>query len=275
MPSPALDPLLKRVSRSFYLSLRVLPRSIRPTLSLAYLLARATDSVADVASAPREIRIRLLDGLPSFWPPEPLRELGDLDGADRDLIEAMPSLLGRLQSSPDREDVQCVWQTIRQGQAFDLERFSAGSDPLTLDEARYYTGLVAGCVGEFWTDVCFKHIPNVARESPETMRRLGFSFGCGLQWVNILRDRHADADLGRVYVAPENFSAALALARAHLIDGERYTNAVRNRRVRAACRLPLSLASGTLDLVAAAPGAPRVKVSRWFVWRSFALAALQ
>ncbi|MEI6034018.1 MAG: squalene/phytoene synthase family protein [Verrucomicrobiae bacterium] len=266
--------LLQRVSRSFFLSLRMLPKPVRPTISLAYLLARASDSVADVASAPGDLRIRLLSRLPGFWPPEPIPELECPAGADRDLLAAMPSLLEMLRSSPDREEIEGVWLTIRKGQAFDLERFPAAS-PLALEETRQYAGLVAGCVGEFWTDVCFKHIPNYSRESPETMRRLGFSFGCGLQWVNILRDRHADARAARGYVAPEDFSAGLAIARGHLADGARYSAAVRPRRLRAACRLPLLLGIRTLDLIEASPANPCVKVSRWFVWRSLALASLR
>ena len=39
--------LLRRVSRSFYLSLAVLPPAVRPTIGLAYLLARASDTIAD------------------------------------------------------------------------------------------------------------------------------------------------------------------------------------------------------------------------------------
>jgi len=280
MTDPVFYPLLKRVSRSFFLSLRLLPQSVRPTLSLAYLLARASDSIADVAPAPAGLRIRLLQGLPSFWPQQPLCELGEMGemgemgGADCDLLEAMPSLLEMLRSSPDREEIERVWQTIRSGQIFDLEKFPA-ADPLPLEEAGRYAGLVAGCVGEFWTDVCFKHVPDYSRESPETMRRLGFSFGCGLQWVNILRDRHADAQAGRIYVAPQNFSAGLAIALGHLADGARYVSAVRCRRLRAAARLPLLLANRTLDLVAAAPDNPRVKTGRGFVWRSLALALLR
>ncbi|MEI6071220.1 MAG: squalene/phytoene synthase family protein [Verrucomicrobiae bacterium] len=275
MTDPVFYPLLKRVSRSFFLSLRLLRESVRPTLSLAYLLARASDSIADVAPAPARLRLRLLQGLPSFWPPQALCELGEMAGADRDLLGAMPALLEMLRASPDRVEIERVWQTIRAGQIFDLERFAASSDPLPLEEARRYAGLVAGCVGEFWTDVCFKHVPDYSRESPETMRRLGFSFGCGLQWVNILRDRHADAKAGRIYVAPQNFSPGLALARGHLADGARYVAAVRCRRLRAAARLPLLLANRTLDLVAAAPDNPRVKVGRGFVWRSLALALLR
>ncbi len=308
------DPLLRSVSRSFYLSLRILPRSVRPTLSLAYLLARASDSVADIATSPREDRIRLLRGLSASWPPDPLQELA---GADRELIGALPDLLASLRESSDREEIERVWRTILGGQIFDITRFApparasaknadeaahrsvgcppassqCGQDaggpgslrfsemlippagPLTLAEAVHYTGLVAGCVGEFWTDICFKHVPDYSRESLETMRRLGFSLGCGLQWVNILRDRHADAADGRIYVQPEHFSTALLIARGHLADGARYADAVRPRRLRAACRLPLLLAERTLDLVAGSPFAARVKTGRWFVWRSLALAA--
>ncbi len=43
----ALNDLLKRTSRSFYLTLRVLPAAVRPQIGLAYLLARTTDTVAD------------------------------------------------------------------------------------------------------------------------------------------------------------------------------------------------------------------------------------
>ncbi len=294
--------LVKRVSRSFGLSLRLLSGRLRTTISLAYLLARASDSIADVATVPEHIRIQLLIGLPSHWPPGALDALGEVAGADRELLGEMPSLLGMLRTSPDREEIERVWQTIRSGQIFDLERFSAGFQPeggpmrretaaasglrtapvslafavsLTLEETCQYAGLVAGCVGEFWTDICFKHLPDYSRETPEAMRRLGFSFGCGLQWVNILRDRHADASLGRIYIAPENFSAGLTIARSHLADGALYASRVRPRRLRAACCLPLLLAFRTLELIEAAPESPRVKVSRWFVWRSFARAVLR
>ena len=47
-----LTDLLQNVSRSFYLTLRVLPVAIRPQIGLAYLLARATDTVADTEMIP-------------------------------------------------------------------------------------------------------------------------------------------------------------------------------------------------------------------------------
>src|SRR6266852_3564924 len=56
-----IGPLLRDVSRSFYLTLRVLPKEIRPQVSLAYLLARATDTITDTKAVPREKRVALLE----------------------------------------------------------------------------------------------------------------------------------------------------------------------------------------------------------------------
>lgn len=266
--------MLERVARSFHLSLRLLPGAVRPTLSLAYLLARASDSIADVAKAPEALRIDFLSGLPASWPHHFPSALESLTGAERELLEAMPLLLEMLRASPDRREIESVWETIRSGQIFDLKKFPSPS-PLTLDEARHYTGLVAGCVGEFWTDVCFKHIPDYSRKPRDEMRRLGFSFGCGLQWINILRDRHADADAGRTYFTPELFPEVLAITRSHLADGGCYADAVRPRRLRAACRLPLELAAGTLQKIEACPAGRDIKVGRAFVWKSLAISLLR
>ncbi|MFZ4777523.1 MAG: squalene/phytoene synthase family protein [Terrimicrobiaceae bacterium] len=311
--------LLKRVSRSFYLSLRLLPHSVRPTLSLAYLLARASDSIADASTVPVELRSQWLgqlreslsqssegrgfggfrgdacgesrghgrparvvrnipggDGLSlngrDARSPWDLSLLGTLPDGEKDLLEFFPALLQNLDASPDKAEILSVWKIILSGQIFDLERFAAAPSPLTLDEAVHYTGLVAGCVGRFWTEVCFKHIPRYSDEPPEELAELGFAFGCGLQWVNILRDRHADAVQGRIYVTEQNFLPALAIARKNLDAGARYAALVRPRRLRAACLLPWELGFRTLELVAANPQSPRVKVSRAFVWRSLVRA---
>src|SRR5205823_4757023 len=55
-----LGALLKSVSRSFYLTLRVLPRGLREPIGLAYLLARAADTIADTSILPPEKRLDLL-----------------------------------------------------------------------------------------------------------------------------------------------------------------------------------------------------------------------
>ena len=59
-PDDLLKDLLRSVSRSFYLTLRVLPKSIRPQIGLAYLLARATDTIADTDAVPINRRMETL-----------------------------------------------------------------------------------------------------------------------------------------------------------------------------------------------------------------------
>ena len=239
-------PLLKRVSRSFYLTLRLLPPQVRESIALAYLLARLSDTAVDGATSDAEKQLL----------------------ARRQEIEAW------LSRSPDGLEIESVWSTIRGGQRFDHERFSANSSPLTPQELDRYTYLVAGCVGEFWTLLCQKKIPGFAALEFSELRDLGIRFGKGLQLVNILRDRHSDALMGRIYVPPERFAAVLAEARAHLGAARRYVDALRIYRLRVACTLPLYLGDATLDLIQKYPSSQRLKVPRAGVWIHFLRALL-
>jgi farnesyl-diphosphate farnesyltransferase len=231
-------PLLRAVSRSFYLTLRLLPSAVREPIALAYLLARLTDTEAD----------------------------GAVTDAERDLVTRRADLERALAAAPDRDLIGAVWQTIQDGQEFDRRRFVPGAAPLTPDELDRYTYLVAGCVGDFWTKICARHLPGFAREPEPVMTDRGIAYGQGLQLVNILRDRAADRKLGRIYVPDERLAETLALARRHLGEAADYVHALRSRRLRAATALPLLLARETLELVEAHPDAERVKVPRHRVW---------
>ena len=52
--------LLKATSRTFYLSIRSLPRGMDESLGLAYLMLRVSDYLEDSGSLPPEEKIRLL-----------------------------------------------------------------------------------------------------------------------------------------------------------------------------------------------------------------------
>ncbi|MFZ0709478.1 MAG: squalene/phytoene synthase family protein [Terrimicrobiaceae bacterium] len=231
--------LLKGVSRSFYLTLRILPAPVRESIALAYLVARLSDTLADGAAT----------------------------DAERQLLARAGEIEGWLAASPDRNDINKVWSTIREGQRFDQDRFSAaGAPPLDEQELDRYAYLVAGCVGEFWTGLCARRMPGFASRSIAEMTALGIRFGKGLQLVNILRDRQADSDRQRIYVPTGRFNDVMADARGHLRAARQYVRALRNYRLRVACALPLLLAAETLDLIERNPSAPRVKVARRRVW---------
>ena len=61
--SKPLNDLLRATSRSFYLTMRILPAKIRPQINLAYLLARATDTIADTELVPPDQRLDALQKL--------------------------------------------------------------------------------------------------------------------------------------------------------------------------------------------------------------------
>ena len=269
-------PLLKSVSRSFYLTIRILPARIQAPIGLAYLLARASDTIADTAEAPEPVRLRHLaafgkmirdgasDGLPELQ-----REIQPPDPRERELIARLDRCLEWLASLPenDRREIAGVMEKIIRGQTLDLQRFPKGEGVIALKTAAEldeYTYLVAGCVGEFWTRICLAHLPRYARESESELLRLGVNYGKGLQLVNILRDIPADRRTGRCYLPEDELRAANSTpekpsrevfdrwhhrATEHLEDGRRYIAALRPARLRIGCFLPWHLGVETLRLL--------------------------
>ena len=269
------EALLKKVARSFQLSLRILPASLRPPLSLAYMLARASDTIADASSAQDFQRLALLRGLPDLFP-EKSPDLG-LKDSERDLLQMLPRLLEALKTLPDQNEIIAQWRIILRGQIFDVERFTATNAevpaaPLTPEELEEYTYLVAGSVGEFWTRLCFKHVPNYSAKPLEKMLPLARRFGQALQFINILRDRRSDADAGRIYIPDERFYVEMQHVTELLESAAEYTSAIQPRALRAACALPLDLANQTLALIAQHPLGVGVKVPRYKVWLAFVKA---
>ena len=225
--------LLRRVSRSFSLSLAILPRALREPLGLAYLLARASDTVADTRLLARAERLRHLATLGAAYAGAPAPELAGVaracapqqtHAAERELLERVGETLTRVERLPseDRTAVRAVLATITEGQRFDLERFpgedAAGLAALdTLAELDRYTYLVAGCVGEFWTRLCVAHRPRLAGWDVAVMTATGVRFGKALQLTNVLRDVPADLHQGRCYL-PLRELAALGLTPADLLN---------------------------------------------------------
>jgi len=234
-----LTTLLKEVSRSFYLTLRVLPKSVRPQIGLAYLLARTTDTVADTEILPVEQRLKLLQslrerilGLNST--PLDFGALAQHQGspAERVLLEKSEAALSLLQaaSPADQKLIREVLDTITSGQELDLKRFETGSQPAqggtprlislqTDAELDDYTYRVAGCVGRFWTKMCLAHQFSLLSVAELEFEELGVRFGKGLQLVNILRDIPADLRKGRCYMPVEKL-AENALSPADLLRPE-------------------------------------------------------
>jgi len=300
-------PLLKQVSRSFYLSLAVLPAPVRPAVGLAYLLARASDTIADTRIVPRDARVGHLRALRDELRARVPGRVEDIAAglgpgqalpAERRLLERLPECVAAYRALPaaDGERVARLLETIIEGQTEDLLRFPGeDADKLealaTREDLDRYTYMVAGCVGEFWTDVHVAHRPRLSGWDPAAMRALGIRFGQGLQLTNILRDVPRDLRQGRCYL-PRQDLARLGLSPRDLLDpaagpavrpllrelllvavdrydaGWRYALAIpaAEPRLRLACAWPLLIGLATLERLALAPAwldpAAHVKVPR-------------
>jgi farnesyl-diphosphate farnesyltransferase len=243
--SKTLSDLLKATSRSFYLTLRVLPARVRLQIGLAYLLARTTDTIADTEILPVEQRLDALQKLREriLGHNSTRLNFGELAGkqglpAERVLLEKVEESLALLQtlSSADLKLVRDVLVTITSGQELDLKRFAdvrssafrrqgaeesnAQASPdgppeggipniIALPNAADlddYTYRVAGCVGEFWTKICRAQLFPAATLDDAQLLADGVRFGKGLQLVNILRDLPKDLRTGRCYLPADQLA---------------------------------------------------------------------
>ncbi len=306
--------LLAQVSRSFYLTLRVLPSAIREPLSLAYLLARATDTIADTKSLPLSTRLanlRLFRQVLTGNKPqqETLIQIINTtlpyqdNAAEQQLLAQLEACFAWLATldCADQQDIIQVLTTITQGQLFDIDYFQPSDELVSLQtvaELDHYTYAVAGCVGEFWTKICWRHIPRYINNENSQVQSQALAFGKGLQLINILRDLPQDLQAGRCYlpliqlqhykVLPQqllqqatavqpvlNFWFKQALDYLH--QGWAYVSAIHSRRIRYALTLPILIGLHTLALLMDATYIAQhspVKISRWQVRRLLMLASL-
>jgi farnesyl-diphosphate farnesyltransferase len=330
----SLNGILKGTSRSFYLTLRVAPGPVRRQLGAAYLFCRAADTIADTSLIPPRRRVSLLEVYRSQFEreePDPaasralsaeLTGLSPVPG-ERNLLSNLDGLFRVYLAfeAGDRALIRRLVATLTLGMAMDLESFPLASaaaagegaapavDPppralaadADLDRYCYH---VAGCVGEFWTDLASAHLPALAHWDLEDQRKKGVRFGKGLQMTNVLRDIPRDLRIGRCYVPRSRLAAAgleaedlrgggradrplpgglggiiddlLDLTLDHYRAGWEYTLSIPARapRLRLACAWPLLIGLETLALLRSRKGdllrGENLKIPRVRIWRMLA-----
>jgi farnesyl-diphosphate farnesyltransferase len=190
---------------------------MRDPVGLAYLLARAADTIADTSLIPPEKRMELLLSLRSqvnsSLDEEALTRIAvevasqQTDSDEKVLLESLGSALTVLSqlSESDQETVRDIVTTLTKGMEFDLRTFpdeSSGQIVALQEfaELDQYTYMVAGCVGEFWTKMTYAHVPGTFADRPEVLLGRGIRFGKALQMTNVLRDCGKDLRIGRCYL---------------------------------------------------------------------------
>ena len=296
----------------------VVPADVRDQVSVAYLFARAADTIADTELIDRPRRLDFLSQLKGQFISDQIvwaevqniqRAVGPLqqDSAERVLLERLDECFRLfLDFSPDdRRRVQRLMTTLTQGMEMDLSVFPGKSvEDLvalkTIDDLDRYTYYVAGCVGEFWTDLMCAHRQALASWNVREMSEVGVRFGKGLQLTNIVKDIAHDLQKGRCYI-PETMLAEAGLRPRDLLDqknlsrlrpvlnnlvrmgiehldqGWLYTMAIPRyeTRLRLSCMWPILSAGESLKLAMNSPDllnpAVKVKIPRSKVYQIMAL----
>jgi len=260
--------LLARTSRTFALTIPMLPEPLRAEVAVAYLLFRIIDTFEDATRWEPARRVealgyfaRLMDGerppdarrTVDEWSRDPplehegylelLRSTHEVLGWHRRLAPAARAHLARHVARSARAMAVVVERTDARG------LLALG----TLQELRDYCFAVAGIVGEMLTELFLLQCPPLEIVAGD-LRARSVEFGEALQLVNILKDSAADAAEGRAYL-PEGVSPpeVFQLARSDLRRAIEYTELLRAAGgasgVVAFNALNARLAIGTLHLL--------------------------
>jgi farnesyl-diphosphate farnesyltransferase len=273
--------LLEKTSRTFALSIPVLPEPTRREVMIAYLLFRIADTFEDASHWSPEERIGAIadfnallsdysraraESLARVWV-----ERGVARHAGyRELMTKTPFVLDSFFAlspaaiPPIREHVV----RSADGMASIVARTKGGQLVLhSIPELRDYCYIVAGIVGEMLTELFLLERAALAGVAAY-LRERAATFGEALQLVNILKDSAADAREGRRYLPAEVPEAEVfALARRDLGVAGDYILALQEARAPRGivefCALPVQLAWAALERVEKhGPGAkvPRPEV---------------
>lgn len=274
--------ILSSVSRTFALTIPLLPPIIEKVVGNTYLLCRIVDTIEDAAELTPEAKKNLsalfldvvLERAPveSFVEPclDALKNYSNHD--ELDLIAHTPTVLRILHtcSRHDQEAVSRCVSIMSEGMSrFHGRQTEAGLKDLS--EFEDYCYVVAGVVGELLTSI-FRHYSPQFSKNIQGHENLAIAFGQALQMTNILKDSPEDRARG-VSWKPANLSQLdlLQIAYQKLSDSLTYILLIPKEEVgmRRFCLLAFGLAVLTLDKLAARDHFEQqedIKLSRNTVW---------
>ena len=255
--------ILGSVSRTFALTIPLLPPTLEKVVGNTYLLCRIIDTVEDAAELSAETKNTLSNqflqivlghaSAETFVIPC-LAALKNYPNQDElDLIKHTPNILNVLHTCDLAQQAavgQCISIMSKGMSNFHVKQSQSGLE--NLQEFEAYCYVVAGVVGEMLTTIFSHHSPKFA-SSIQGKEYLAISFGQALQMTNILKDAPIDS-LRNVSWKPAEMSQQdlLRIAYQKLEDALQYIKLIPKSEVgiRRFCLLAFGFASMTLEKIA-------------------------
>jgi farnesyl-diphosphate farnesyltransferase len=274
-----ISSLLQKTSRTFALTIPLLPQPTRDEVGVAYLLFRVVDTLEDSPLWRPGQRITALEQMREILTKndrEAARELAarclrEPPVARDDYMELMGEIDYVMEECARLRPAAAA--LVRQHAALTaagMSSFVGRTDEngvlrlSSVRDLRDYCYVVAGVVGDMLTELFVLDRPALQPIAPYLRERARF-FGEGLQVVNILKDANDDAKENRIYLPADVPRIEIfALARADLERASEYTQALHEggapRGVVAFNLLLIRLARDTLTVVR--ERGPGAKLSR-------------
>lgn len=265
--------ILPKVSRSFALCIKILPKPLNEQMMVSYLIYRIIDTIED-SKAPLRAKKRLFDEFIRLlslkkMDNEKAQALGKelcntLDYTyEKELLESTEAVASAYYSQPKRVRASIFkWGKRMAGGMYEFQkkRIETFADQ---DKYSYY---VAGVIGNLFNDLLqINAIIDIRLK--RKLSRFARQFGLALQKVNILRDIAEDVSSNRHYwpskllakygldygslCLKENREKALAILREQVADARKHIDAAmkyimmlpeKALRVRMFCLIPLFMA---------------------------------
>ena len=220
--------ILPAVSRTFALSIRVLPGALGGAVRAAYLLCRIADTLEDAPSLDAADKARLLDEMQRCFDDD---AAADAFPAQVAAITGEPAhvrltrnadlvfVLYRAMSPATQAAVRrWVGEMIAGMRKFVL-LYPHGIRIQSLDEYREYCYYVAGTVGYLLTDLWHEHAPSIGERRYLVLRERCRAFAEALQTVNILKDVATDVERENSIYVPEELLRAHGSSHAGILSG--------------------------------------------------------
>lgn len=215
--SGEIKTILKKVSRSLYLSLNILPEPVRTSMGMGYLLCRVLDTVVDTPGVPAAEKLKVLAlarGLDKPENPaallERIRPLSSLPApqGERELLLKLSKILSVYSSLPaeDRALFSGLLHGVSSGMEMDVRTFPGGEPAAfkTGQELERYCAQIGGAPGVFWARLYRGAIRRSNKSVSFPSEKDAEMIGSALQMINILKDMAADLRLGRCYLPQED-----------------------------------------------------------------------